>query len=202
MEPKAKVLVVDDENVVCASLNRVLSEDGYSVDTAHNGYSALQRIEEEPFDIAFVDLRMPGMDGLEVLRRIRKRHPQTQVVIVTGYGTPEAENEATALGVCDFLAKPLSPEVITRVAERAWEKRRAVEVTETAGTPVRVTIHPSLRPQAEPPRPSMAKTLGLVVGGPLLGLAFVIFLPVIGLGMLAWILGRKVTGFLLGTKVD
>ena len=108
-----KVLVVDDDPVVRKSFDRVLSGKGYAVITAENGEEALRKLAEENYDVVYTDIRMPGMDGLEVAEKVRARRPWTPVVIITGYGTEAAEARAEAAGVSNFLHKPLTPEMIT-----------------------------------------------------------------------------------------
>src|SRR5512138_22169 len=95
----SRVLVVDDEHAVRASFDRVLSDYGYTVNTASDGTSALDFLKDKPYDLAFVDLRMPGMDGMEVVKKIRTTQPGTMIVVVTGYGTETTMAEAKELGV-------------------------------------------------------------------------------------------------------
>ncbi|MDH3791260.1 MAG: response regulator, partial [Rhodospirillales bacterium] len=108
MNTSPKVLVVDDDEVVGRSFDRVLTQKGYAVSTALSGPEALNEISGKDFDVVFTDIKMPGMDGFEVTKRIKEKCPWTPVVIVTGYGT--AANEATAevLGVSGFVRKPLT----------------------------------------------------------------------------------------------
>ena len=94
MSALRKVLVVDDDPVVGKSFNRVLSGKGYIVVTAEDGYEALQKLQSEHYDMVFTDLRMPGMDGVEVAEKVKARQPWTPVVIVTGYGTPPGGGRA------------------------------------------------------------------------------------------------------------
>ena len=114
-----KVLVVDDDPVVGTSFKRVLSGKGYIVVSAENGYDALDKLRAEKFDAVFTDLRMPGMDGLQVAEKVREAQPWMPVVIVTGYGSAANEVRARAAGVTEFLRKPLSPDMIEDSAARA-----------------------------------------------------------------------------------
>lgn len=218
MERKRRVLVVDDENVVCTSFGRVLSEDGYVVNTVSDGLGAVEKIKQESFDIVFVDLRMPGIDGMEVVRNIRKTQPTIQVIIVTGYGTKESAREAATLGVSDFVPKPVTPERISSLAQKAWERRsRILDYMESESTDTEVPVKqepPSVQavpdqvPVKEKPllrekegqRPSLTKTLPLLVIGPLMGFAYVMFLPLIGFVMLFWLSGRKIYNYACGSK--
>jgi CheY-like chemotaxis protein len=209
MESKSRILVVDDENAVRASFDRVLSESGYTVRTAADGPTALATLRSEPCDLAFVDLRMPGMDGMEVVRTIRATQPGVQVVVVTGYGTEGTMREAKDLGVFDFVAKPLAPSDLSGLAERALSQKKE------APAPVPARVEPVAAPAPQPetkPEPvsltapapvaqeSMLKMAGLLIRGSLLGLAYVMFLPFIGFAMLAWTLGERVYVGLRGAK--
>src|SRR3990172_4294278 len=93
-----KVLVVDDDPVVGKSFDRVLSEKGYAVITAANGEEALRKLAESDYDLVYTDIRMPGMDGIEVAERVKERRPWVPVVIVTGYGTEDNEARAKKAG--------------------------------------------------------------------------------------------------------
>jgi CheY-like chemotaxis protein len=92
MNAKLQVLVIDDDAVVGRSFDRVLSEKGYDVSTALSGEEALKTMENTAFDVVFTDIKMPGIDGLEVTERIKARCPWTPVVVITGYGTEDNES--------------------------------------------------------------------------------------------------------------
>lgn len=195
MVAKPRILVVDDENAVRASFDRVLSEGGYDVNAVVDGPAALDRVRREPYDLAFVDLRMPGMSGMEVVRSIRSTRPETRIVIVTGYGTEETAREASALGVFECAAKPLGPDDISGLAERAlaW--------TPVAGPAASAPPVVSAAAAAGPEEAvSPGKALVELVRGSLLGLAYVVFLPFVGFAMLGWLLGRKVVLGIRGAK--
>ena len=100
-----KVLVVDDDPVVGKSFDRVLAPKGYAVIHAAGGAEALERLAADSYDMVYTDIRMPGMDGIEVARRIKASRPWMPVVIVTGYGTEANEAEARSAGVAGFLHK-------------------------------------------------------------------------------------------------
>jgi CheY-like chemotaxis protein len=106
MNTKPQVLVIDDDAVVGRSFDRVLSRQGYDVSTALTGEEALDKIGEHDYDVVFTDIKMPGMDGLEVAERIMDRCPWTPVVVITGYGTEENEARAKVLGTDGFIRKP------------------------------------------------------------------------------------------------
>jgi len=132
--PGGRVLVVDDQRNMRATTAMVLRQAGHAVEEAEDGASALKRIQAESFDVVLTDLRMPDVDGMEVLRTTRQQAPETEVIVMTAYGTIESAVEAIRRGAYDFLAKPFKEdELILRVA-KALEKRRLVgEVSLFAG---------------------------------------------------------------------
>ena len=119
MNAVRKVLVVDDDPVVSKSFDRVLTRRGYLVVSAENGLEALNKVAREDYDAVFTDIKMPGMDGIEVAERMQARRPWTPVVIITGYGSAEHHARAEAAGVSGFLNKPLSPEMIEKSLDAA-----------------------------------------------------------------------------------
>jgi len=121
---RAKVLVVDDEEVVRQSYERSLSGVSCAVHTALSGQDAIRIMEEIPCDIAIVDIRMPGMNGIELLREIKDRWPECEVVVITGYPTIESAKEAVKLGAFNYLAKPVGPREVIEVATRAMIHKR------------------------------------------------------------------------------
>lgn len=176
MTPLKKVLVVDDDPVVGRSFERVLSGKGYAVITARDGEEALRKLDAEAYDVVFTDIRMPGMDGLEVAERVKASQPWLPVVIVTGYGTEENEARAEAAGVSEFLRKPLSPEAIEGSAEKALHERiEHAAAEEAAAIPV-----------AEPGVGRAIKNVALFFAAPFIGLAYLITFPLVALVLLAW----------------
>ncbi|OEU57904.1 MAG: Fis family transcriptional regulator [Desulfobacterales bacterium C00003104] len=121
------VLVVDDEPSILRSLHGVLADEGYDVLTAPNGYEALKIIEEESPDLVLLDIWMPGMDGIETLKEIKKNNPFLQVVIISGHGTIETAVRATKLGAYDFIEKPLSIEKVMVAINNALKYQRIEE---------------------------------------------------------------------------
>jgi DNA-binding NtrC family response regulator len=184
MSAQRKVLVVDDDPVVGQSFDRVLSRKGYAVITAANGDEALAKLATETYDIVFTDLRMPGMDGLEVAEQVKARQPWTPVVIVTGYGSKPSEDRARALGVAEFLNKPLSPEMIEDSAAKALSTApvAAAQAAPAAAPPAEA---------APAKKPNMLKNMVLFLLSPFIGLLYAVLLPFVGLGMLAWIAMKK-----------
>ena len=102
------VLIVDDEPSIVQSLSGLLSDEGYKVSTAVNGHEALKVIDSDSPDLVLLDIWMPGLDGIETLKEIKKYHPHIQVIIITGHGTIETAVKATKLGAFDLVEKPLS----------------------------------------------------------------------------------------------
>lgn len=126
MNTRTRILIVDDDDTVRRSYLRSLAGVGASCDvaTAQDGASALRAMAEQPSDVVLLDLRMPGMDGLSVLKTIKERWPESQVVIITGYPTLETVKEAIQVGACDYLSKPVGPEEIIHAANGALTRKQ------------------------------------------------------------------------------
>ncbi len=107
---KHRILVIDDEAAVRESLKMILEYDGYDCLLAPSGYEGIERVGRDSPDLVFLDVKMPGMDGLEVLRRIRELDTLAPVVMISGHATVGTAVEATKLGAFDFLEKPISTE--------------------------------------------------------------------------------------------
>ena len=122
-----QVLVVDDERDIRDGSERILTRKGYKVTTATNGEEALKCVEKTEFAIVLLDLKMPGMDGLEVLRLIRESHPETLVIVITGYATIETAIEAMKRGAYDFMPKPFKPDQLRIVVDRAIELKQLTD---------------------------------------------------------------------------
>jgi CheY-like chemotaxis protein len=112
------VLIVDDEKNIRLTLIRSLEDLGVEIDIAGNGEEALYKIKERDFGAILLDLHMPGVDGMEVLRQARKVRPDIRIIIITAYGTVERAVEAMKLGAVEFLQKPFLPEEIRRMVAR------------------------------------------------------------------------------------
>jgi len=108
-----RILVVDDEMIVCESCKRILDEEGYEVETALSGQEAFEKIKESVFDIVITDLKMPTIDGMDVLKHIRKEYPDTIVIMITGFSTVETAVEAMKLGAFDYIPKPFTPDEVS-----------------------------------------------------------------------------------------
>jgi CheY-like chemotaxis protein len=184
MSALRKVLVVDDDAVVGKSFNRVLSKKGYLVTTVANAQEALKQVREQSFDVVFTDIRMPGMDGVELAEQLKSRQPWIPVVIITGYGTTENETRARAAGVTDFMRKPLSPEMIEESAAHALLEPAAPMVARLEALPAApVRVEP-----LEEPHP--VRNVALFLAAPFIGLVYALALPLVGLAALAWIGGK------------
>lgn len=114
-----KILLVDDEEDFIATLSERLSLRGYDNSTALDGSQALEFLESNPVDIIVLDLKMPGMDGIEVLRKIRENDQRVMVIIQTGHGTDKEEEEIAQLGASSFLRKPVDIEALIGALQEA-----------------------------------------------------------------------------------
>jgi len=121
------ILIVDDEPSIVKSLVGILSDEGFDVSTAPNGYEALKIIDAESPDLVLLDIWMPGIDGIETLKEIKKDNPFIQVIIITGHGTIETAVQATKLGAFDLIEKPLSIDKIILGINNALNFRRLEE---------------------------------------------------------------------------
>lgn len=124
METKAGILVVDDEPGMREGCRWVLSAEGYQVDLAQNGAEGLAKLCDKSYDVALLDLKMPGIDGLQLLQLAREKAPDTVCVVITGYATLDTAVEATKLGAYEFISKPFTPEELVCAVRRALERRR------------------------------------------------------------------------------
>jgi len=121
------ILVVDDEKNIRLTLVEALSSLQTEIDTAINGEEALAKLKEKDFSLILLDLKMPGMDGMEVLRKLRKIRPDIKVIIITAYGTIDSAVEAMKLGAVDFIQKPFVPKEIRALASRVIDREKLDE---------------------------------------------------------------------------
>lgn len=121
---KGKILVIDDEDIVRTSCNRALTPEGYEVKMARNGLDGLKMASEERFDVVLTDLKMPDMDGIEVLRRIKEEWPEIEVIIITGYQTVDTAVKSIKLGAFDYIEKPFTPDAIGAAVSKAMEHKK------------------------------------------------------------------------------
>jgi DNA-binding NtrC family response regulator len=124
MNDKANILIVDDEEVVRLSHLRSLEGSNCSTRAAGDGREALKVMEQDPADVVLLDLRMPDLDGMDVLKAIKQRWPDSEVVVITGYPSLETAKEAVRLGAFNYLTKPLAPNEVIKVAGEAINQKR------------------------------------------------------------------------------
>jgi CheY-like chemotaxis protein len=122
---KARILAVDDETVVLEGLRRVLVVAGYSVDTVESGAEALGLVRHRDYDFVFSDLKMPNMDGVEVVRAVRHLRPDIDVAVITGYGTVETAVETVREGAMDYVQKPFTEDELLAFVDRLRLRREA-----------------------------------------------------------------------------
>ena len=228
-----RVLVVDDEDVVCRSYERVLTQAGFEVAKAHSGAEAIEKMRSTDYDVMLADLKMPGMDGLEVVEKLRGTNPKLSVVVITGFPSQDTLHEAARLGVTDYLTKPVAPDVLTQATMQAlsapeWNKSMSApplmttQKSEAAAKPFpeKLPEGPVVWPQeaaqaipkpplTEPVQPTatprepvdaepegFARTAKMLVLAPVISLAYVMFLPLLGIGFFVGLgakaLARKV----------
>ena len=116
------VLIVDDEKNIRLTLSQSLASLELETDTAVNGEEALAKLKEKDYGLVLLDLRLPGMDGMEVLRRLREIRPDIRVIIITAYGTIESAVDAMKLGAVDFIQKPFSPKEIRGLVSQVMDR--------------------------------------------------------------------------------
>jgi DNA-binding NtrC family response regulator len=200
-----RVMVVDDEETVRLGWSRYLSEQNFDVTTAEDGGKAINRLRREPVDVVVADLRMPEVDGLELLSWLHGEQPDTPFILLTGYGNADVERRARELGAFDYLDKPIDPDVLAAVItaatvekERKEKAKRAeapVVVEAAVEAPVETAVSEAEAPAREHGRvKETAQIVGGLIAGPIIGLAFVMFLPLIGFAAFFKVLGEAITG--------
>ncbi|MFO7956771.1 MAG: sigma-54 dependent transcriptional regulator [Candidatus Brocadiia bacterium] len=127
MSPDARILVADDDAAMRDSCRQVLEREGLSIEEAADGDEALQRLAARAYELVLLDLKMPGTDGMDVLKHIKDRHNGTAVVVITGYPSIDTAVEAMKLGATDFLPKPFSRESLTVIVQKALDYTRLEE---------------------------------------------------------------------------
>ncbi|MFO0667786.1 MAG: sigma-54 dependent transcriptional regulator [Polyangiaceae bacterium] len=129
MAHRGRILIVDDEANARAALSEILREEGYATDTAADGFKALKKLEDFGPDVVLTDLKMPGLDGLELMEKVRAYVPSVVFVVMTAFGTISSAVQAVKRGAENYLTKPLDTEALTAVLERAMEKARLLQET-------------------------------------------------------------------------
>lgn len=123
---RGRVLIIDDEEKICSSLGNLLEENGYEVDSCLDGLEGISMVQDGRFDVIFVDLVMPGIDGLAVLRRIKEIDEKSVVIIITGYPDGGSILEAVSRGAMDYITKPFNIGRLLTTLERAVDYRRSL----------------------------------------------------------------------------
>ncbi len=121
---KGNILVVDDEQIVLRSCERILSPEGYGVDTATSAKDALSLLDRNLYDLIITDIKMPEMDGIEFMKQARSKNPDINIVVITGYPSQESIKEALRLRIIDYLPKPFSPTHLIEVTNNAVELKK------------------------------------------------------------------------------
>ncbi len=124
MNPKASILIVDDESVVRDSLGKWLEEEGYNIDTASSAQEALLKLPRQRWDLALLDIKMPGMDGLELHRKLREVDPDLIVIMMTGYAAVDTAVRALKDGAYDYIMKPFDPDDLAHLVAKALDHLR------------------------------------------------------------------------------
>jgi DNA-binding NtrC family response regulator len=191
-----RVLFVDDEEGVRRSWSRFLAERGFDVTTAEDGERAINYMREKPMDVVVSDLRMPGLDGLQLLQWTHEKQPDARFILFTGYGNDEIERKARELGAFDYLNKPISPETLAAVITAATQLKLTTARAAPAQELKSVVENPTL-PAVDVLKPSRMKNALKITGGlimaPILGLGFVLFLPVLGFALFFKVVAEAVT---------
>jgi len=124
MNDTANILIVDDEEVIRLSHLRSLLESGCVAALAVDGVDAIRVMEQRSFDVILLDIRMPGPDGMDVLKTIKSRWPDSEVIVITGYPSVESAKQAVRLGAFNYLAKPLDPDDVVKAENDAMTQKR------------------------------------------------------------------------------
>ena len=127
MDERPRIVVIDDDEAIRDSCTQVLERSGYRVATAADGFSAIKAVHLHHPHLVLLDLKMPGVDGTELLRRIKAERPQLDVIVITGYSSVGSAVECMRLGAYDYLPKPFDPDALRLAVARAIEKRRLAE---------------------------------------------------------------------------
>lgn len=124
---KMRIMLVDDEERFLQTTQKLLAKNGYEAITATNGLECLQKLEHELVHVVILDVKMPDMDGVETLKRIKQQFPMTEVIMLTGHATAESAVEGMKSGATDYLVKPADIETLIAKAEAAFNRRVDLE---------------------------------------------------------------------------
>ena len=122
---ETRILVMEDDQSISAALDMILTEAGYDVEVAETGEDALELFEQKGFDLLIADLKLPGIGGIEVIRQVKEKKPETEVIVITGVGTQPIAEEAMTLGAHDFLPKPFTDDQIKTAINEALKHHDA-----------------------------------------------------------------------------
>lgn len=120
---RISVLVVDDETAFANNLHKLLTKRGYATTVVNDGESAIRTVEEDDFDVMILDLKMPGMDGIETLKQVKRRRPFLEVIILTGHGSVDSGLEGMQQGAFDYAMKPIVLEDLIERISQAYERK-------------------------------------------------------------------------------
>ena len=129
MSNESNILIIDDDETILDSMTQVFSKEGYCTKTAGNGDQGIRILKENEPDLVFVDLKMPGKGGIEVLEEIKEFDPDCVAIVITGFGTIQSAVEAMKHGAYDFLPKPFTPDELRFIVKRGLERRRYIQET-------------------------------------------------------------------------
>ena len=144
--PMSNILIVDDEQSYRQLLSLVFESDGHVVRTAMNGRQALETLQAEPADVIVSDVKMPDIDGIEMLRAVRENQPDLGVILMTAFASVETAREAFKLGADDFIQKPFNNEELKVIVKRTLEKQAIIDSTIPPSDPLESAIVPTLTP--------------------------------------------------------
>jgi two-component system response regulator HydG len=126
MDKKMSIMIVDDEKIIRVSFVEWFKKIGHQVEAAASGLEALEKLKKVPFDLLFVDIKMPGMNGIELLEKVKEEYPETIVIIITAYGSIDTAVNAMKLGAADYLLKPFKPAQLSLVMEKVAHQKKLV----------------------------------------------------------------------------
>jgi two-component system response regulator HydG len=160
MDHKMNIMIVDDEKIVRESLFHWFTKLGHTAEKASSGFEALEILEKNPFDVLFVDIRMPEMTGIELLEKVKTEYPETVVIIITAYGSIESAVKAMQLGASDYLLKPFKPDYLSLVMEKvAQQVKLSSECNYLKGRLAKITRFDDIIGQG----PAMQKIFDLIL---------------------------------------